>query len=245
MYQPNTYGDGLASVYDQIYPHTSDVDSAVTFIQAAAPQGRVLELGVGTGRLAFPLADAGLTVHGVDASEGILAKLTERDAEGRIETSVCDFTEELPEGEFDVVLIGLNTLFMVPDRDKQIDALRLMRSRLGEKGIAIAETYDPWYYHRQTEARVDVHHIGPTEIMIDTSYVSRKDQQVIIVHTVLDGGAPRKVLEMSRYAWPSELELMARAAGLTVREQWGGWNREPVMPDSKRYVWVFEAADES
>jgi 2-polyprenyl-3-methyl-5-hydroxy-6-metoxy-1,4-benzoquinol methylase len=245
MLAVNGYGDGLADVYDQLYPSTPDADHAARFVADQAPAGRVLELGVGTGRIALPLAELGLRVHGVDASEQMLKQLTERDPRGRVEVTLGDFTSALPEGQYDVVLIALNTLFMVPDRDRQIEVLRLMRSRLAPSGVAIVETYDPWYYHRQSavDPRVDVHQLGPDRLMLDQTHVSRLEQRVVIVHSLLAGGPPRKVVEVSRYAWPSELDLMGRLAGLRLRDRFGGWNREPVTEHSLRYVSVFEVAD--
>ncbi|WP_432924908.1 class I SAM-dependent methyltransferase [Microbispora sp. CA-135349] len=240
MFDPSAYGDGLASVYDRLYPHTPEADKAAQFIAGHAPGGRLLELGVGTGRLALPLAGLGMRVHGVDASAQILDKLKERDPEGKITATLGDFTADLPEGPFDIALIGLNTLFMVPDREQQIETLRLMRSRLGEGGVAIVETYDPWYYHRLTDPRVDVHHIGEKEIMIDTSYVSRSTQTVYIVHTTVAGGTPEKLVEISRYAWPSELDLMARIAGLRLRARYSDWDGGPVREDALRHISVFE-----
>lgn len=243
MFEASAYGDHIAAIYDDVYPHTPDVDLAAEFISELAPQGTVLELGVGTGRLALPLADAGLRVHGVDASTGILEQLAKRDPDGRVTASVADFTKELPDGQFDVVLIGLNTLFMVPERDWQINALRLMRERLAPGAVAIVETYNPWYYHRLSEPRVEVHHLGEEELMVDTAYVNRAEQRVVIVHSRLAGGAPTKFVEVSRYAWASELELMAKVAGLRLRERHAGWDRSPVTDDSVRYISVFEADD--
>ncbi|GAA0921467.1 class I SAM-dependent methyltransferase [Virgisporangium aurantiacum] len=243
MFDVTAYGDGLASVYDTLYPTTPDADQAAQFVNDEAPRGRVVELGVGTGRLALPMVKLGLRVHGVDASQRMLDLLAERDREGLVEVTVGDFTRQLPAGPFDVGLVALNTLFMVPDRDRQIETLRLLRSRLVPSGSVVVETYNPWYYHRLTEPRVDVHHLAPDRLMIDTSYADRVTQTVVIVHAELDGGTPRKVVELSRYAWPSELDLMARLAGLRLRDRFGGWNREPVTPETPRYVSVFEVAD--
>jgi SAM-dependent methyltransferase len=243
LFAVNEYGDGLAAVYDRIYPPAPDADATAQFVHDEAPDGRVLELGIGNGRLALPMAKLGLQVHGVDASKEMLKLLAERDSEGRIEVTVGDFTKQLPDGPFDVGLIGLNTLFMVREPDQQIETLRLLASRLVPAGVAVVETYNPWYYHRLAEPRVDVHHLGPEELMIDTSYVDRVNQSVAIVHALISGGAPRKVVELSRYAWAPELDLMARLAGLRLRDRFAGWNREPVTPESMSYVSVYVVSD--
>jgi SAM-dependent methyltransferase len=242
MVDVSTYGDGLASVYDALYPSTPDAEQAAHFVHEIAPKGRVLELGVGTGRLAVPMADLGLQVHGVDASEQMLGRWATRDPQRRVKASVGDFTSTLPDGPFDAVLIGLNTLFMVPDRDRQIETLRLAGTRLGHAGVLVVETYNPWYYHRLSEPRVEVHQLGPDKLMVDQDFADRLGQSVVIVHSILDGGAPRKVVEFSRYAWPSEFDLMARLAGLRLRDRFAGWKREPVTAESLRYVSVFEVS---
>lgn len=242
MFAANIYGDTLADIYEEIYPPGPDGDQAAEFISKNAPKGSVLELGVGTGRLALPMARKGLSVHGVDASSRMLEKLKENDTEKNVRVTEGDFSEELPNGLFDVSLIGLNTLFMVPDPEKQIDTLRLMRSRTKADGIVVVETYDPRIYHGRTEPKVDAHHLANGQISIHTTYVNSLEQTIVVAQTFIGEGTLNRLVEISRYAWLPELDLMARVSGLRLRSRFSSWNEEPVTDASRRYISVYEVS---
>ncbi|CAL9505369.1 Cypemycin N-terminal methyltransferase [Nocardiopsis dassonvillei] len=241
MQTANTYGDSLAGVYDMIYPASPLADQAAEFIAGLAPGGSVLELGVGTGRVALPMAARGLKVTGIDASEEMLRKLRENDPEGRITAVVGDFSEELPEGSFDVTVNPLNTLCMISDAEKQLDTLRLMRSRTADDGVVVLETYNPLVYHGLDEGtKTEAQHLQDGQVGLYTTYVDRMAQLAVIVRTFVGGEESSRLVELSRYVWPSELDLMARLAGLRLRERYAGWGREPLTHHSQSFVSVYE-----
>ncbi|WP_017585893.1 class I SAM-dependent methyltransferase [Nocardiopsis ganjiahuensis] len=244
MQTVNTYGDSLAGIYDMIYPTTPEADYAAEYISKLAPQGSVLELGVGTGRVALPMADRGLKVHGVEASEEMLRKLKENDPEGRVQSTLGDFSEELPEGKFDVTVNPLNTFCMVPDAEKQLNTLRLMRERTADHGVVILETYDPLVYHGLADGtKTDARHLQDGQVGIYTTYVDRTSQVAVVVQTFLGSDqSPGRVVELSRYVWPSELDLMARLVGLRLRGRYAGWREEPVTHHTGHFVSVYEVA---
>jgi SAM-dependent methyltransferase len=244
LHNASSYGDTLAEVYDQLYPGSPDADQAAEFISELSPKGRILELGVGTGRLALRMAAKGLQVHGVDASPKILQKLRDQDSENNVLLTEADFSEELPEGDFDVALIALNTLFMLPDPEKQIDTLKLMRSRVGSGGRVVVETYNPSIYHNLKGPEVSAHHLEDGVVCLATAYPHPGAQTIVIVQTLLGVENDQRLVEVSRYAWPSELDLMARLAGLRIKARYSSWSGETPTHESPRYVSVYEVASD-
>lgn len=235
------YGDSLAGIYDLLYPPSPEVAQVADFVHSLRPApATLLELGVGTGRLAVPLAERGFRVHGVDSSPRMLRKLAENDTTGTITSSVGDFAASTTGRRFDVVLLALNTLFMLPGQEEQIAALRNIREQLADDGVAVLEMYEPMVFHGLDEPTVRVHHLAADSLVIDTVQVSRSRQTALVVHTVLGPGTVRKVPEVSRYAWPSEFALMARLAGLRVTDRFSDWQRTPVSEDAQRYICVLE-----
>lgn len=236
------YGESLADVYDSLYPATGPaIDSMVAFLQELCPSpASLLELGVGTGRLAIPLAGHGYRVHGVDASPAMLAKLHENDPTGGVTTSVGDFGALAVEGRYDLVLTALNTFFMLPTQEQQINCLRGIHDALADGGVAVFETYNPQTYHRLTEATTRVGHLAPDALLLDTIQVNQSLQSVLVVHAIMGPGGLRKVPEVSRYAWPAEFDVMARLAGLRVTGRWADWDRGPVTDQAEKHVYVVE-----
>ncbi|WP_327190782.1 class I SAM-dependent methyltransferase [Streptomyces xinghaiensis] len=240
----SAYGDALADVYDQLYPAAGPaVDTMVAFLEGLRPTpATLLELGVGTGRLAVPLARHGYRVHGVDASAAMLEKLAENDTTGTVTSTRGDFTHRVVDDRFDIVLIALNTLFMLPTQEQQISCLRGVRDSLADGGVAVVETYDPMVYHQLTGPTSRFSHLAPDALLVDTVQVNRGLQSVLVVHTILTPGGLRKVPEVSRYAWPAEFDLMARLAGLRVTGRWSDWERGEVTDHTDRHVVTLEAA---
>ncbi|MGW6546321.1 class I SAM-dependent methyltransferase [Streptomyces massasporeus] len=238
----SAYGESLADVYDSLYPASGPaIDSMVGFLEELRPApASLLELGVGTGRLAIPLARTGYRVHGVDASPAMLTKLHENDSTGRVTTAVGDFSALVVEDRYDLVLTALNTFFMLPTQEQQISCLRSIHDALAHDGVAVFETYNPQVYHRLTEATTRVGHLAPDALLIDTVQVNQSLQSVLVVHTIMGPGGLRKVPEVSRYAWPAEFDVMARLAGLRVTGRWADWDRSPVTAQSEKHVYVVE-----
>ncbi|MDH6193257.1 SAM-dependent methyltransferase [Streptomyces sp. CZ24] len=238
----SAYGESLADIYDSLYPASGPaVDLMVAFLQELRPApASLLELGVGTGRLAIPLAAHGYRVHGVDASPAMLTKLHENDPTGDVTTSVGDFSALAVEERYDLVLTALNTFFMLPTQEQQISCLRGIHDALADGGTAVFETYNPQVYHRLTETTTRVGHLAPEALLLDTIQVNQSLQSVLVVHTVMGSGQLRKVPEVSRYAWPAEFDVMARLAGLRVTGRWADWDRSPVTDHSEKHVYVVE-----
>ncbi|MDU0301745.1 class I SAM-dependent methyltransferase [Streptomyces sp. PAL114] len=241
------YNEKMASVYEQMYPIGFDTDAAVEFLSGlVAPESRVLELGIGTGRIAVPMAERGFHLHGVDASEAMLAKLAERDEKGQVTARLGDFTRPGLDlgGDFPLVTLVLNTFFVAVSREAQLNCLRNVRDQLAEGGRFVLEAFDPSPYHVLTKPDFSMRYLGTNAVMLDTLMVDRSQQIMVATHTILDGGAPETTQHVLRYAFPLEIDLLAELAGLRLVERWAGWHKEPFTATSPRHVSVYERAEQ-
>ncbi|GAA2539041.1 MULTISPECIES: class I SAM-dependent methyltransferase [Streptomyces] len=241
----NPYDDLLADVYDLMYPDAlSGTAEAVEFVAGLCPPtGSVLEFGVGNGRLAVPLSARGLEVFGIDSSSRMLGDLAERDPDGKVKAVEGDFLTASTGRRHEVVLMALNTFFSLPQQEQQIDCLRRMREHLAPGGRVVLEAFDPSPYHRQEGERTTTRFLGPGTVMLESSHVVPSQQLIILVFALLADGPTRTAHTALRYAWPAEIDAMARCAGLRLVERHAGWEREPYGPGSQRHVSVYEAAD--
>ncbi len=216
-YDSTSYGNGFADVYDDWYATVTDVDATVTRILAlAGPSGRVLELGVGTGRLAVPLAHAGLDVVGIDSSAPMLARLeASADAAAVTVTSVCgDMVDDLPDGPFDVCLVAYNTIFNLLDPESQRRCFTAVASRLRTGGAFVVEAIVP------DENAPPGHDVSVRSMSVDRVVLSVSDHDPAHQRTsgqfveFTEAGGVRLRPWSIRWASPDELDAMASAAGL-------------------------------
>jgi len=252
-YRRSSYGDGFADVYDEWYTGLDDVDAAVTVVAELAFRSaadgrspRVLELGVGTGRLALPIAARGVAVAGVDTSEAMLDRLRARDLDGRVAVISGDMVDDQPDGPFDVVLVAYNTLFNLESAERQAACFRTAGPRLAPDGVLVIEAFVPEDPPREGSV-VEVRSMTASEVVLSVSRhdPTRQRAEGHFVH--LADGAPVRLRPWSiRYAAPTELDAMAAAAGLTLRDRWEGFHRQPFGADSPRHVSVYarSGADE-
>lgn len=235
------YDEKLVGVYDRMYPIDHDTDQAVAFVAALTPPGgRVLELGVGTGRIAVPLAERGFRVHGIDGSEAMLAELRERDPLGAVTTQLGDFTEEGTRRTFDTVTLVLNTFFVAITKEQQLSCLRLVRDQLAPGGRFVLEAFDPAPYHHLEKPDVSMRHLDARAVMLDTLTVDRAQQLMLSTHTIIEGGAPETREHLLRYAFPFEIDLLAELSGLRLVERTEDWAGTPYTAASLRHVSVYE-----
>ena len=238
-YDASTYGDRIADVYDELYPPESDVDEAVVLLADLAADGVVLELGVGTGRLALPLAARGVNVEGVDASATMVAKLKAKPGGERLKVRLVDFgREQLGEG-FTLVFVAFNTFFNLADQSSQVACFANVASALAPGGRFVMEAFVPDLGRFDRGQRTDTTAIAVQQVTIDSAIHDLVNQRVESIHTVVrpDGIAMYPVV--IRYAWPAELDLMARLAGLQPEHRWGGWDRQPFTATARQHVSVW------
>ena len=237
-YGPKTYGDRIADVYDGLYSGL-DTGAAVETLAELAGQGPVLELAIGTGRLALPLAERGLEVHGIDASEGMVAKMREKPGGDRIPVTMGDFADVAVEGRFSLVFVAFNTLFALLTQEDQIRCFENSAARLADDGVFVIEVFFPDLARFDRGQRTQTNFVEADRVMIDASRHDPVEQRVDSAHVVITESGTKLYPVNVRYAFPPELDLMARLAGLRLRDRWGDWRRGPFTAQSPRHVSVY------
>ena len=243
-YDHRSYGDGFADVYDEWYADVTDVDATVQrLVGLVGAEGRVLELGVGTGRLAVPMAAAGLRVVGIDTSAAMLEKLRERDADGLVESMLGDMTVDLPDGPFDAVLIAYNTVFNLLGEQDQPRLFRRVAERLGSGGVFVVEAFVPDVRTGDGSSEISVRSMAVDHVVLSVS-VNRPDEQVFEGQFVqfTDGAGVRLRPWSIRWATPGQLDEMATSAGLRLDDRWGDMTGAPFTDDSSQHVSVYRTA---
>jgi SAM-dependent methyltransferase len=237
-YGPETYGDRIADVYDALYSGLN-TEAAVDCLASLAGNGPVLELAIGTGRLALPLTERGLEVHGIDASEAMVAKLRAKPGGDRVPVTMGDFADVGVEGSYSLVFVAFNTLFALQTQEDQLRCFTNVAARLADGGVFVIEVFFPDLARFDRGQRVQVTRLDPNEVMLDASHHNAVEQRIESNHIVVTEQGIRLYPVNIRYAFPTELDLMARLAGLELKERWGGWGREPFTADSPRHVSVY------
>lgn len=238
-YDAATYGDRMAEVYDEWFAVPSDTEDTVAFLSDLAGPGPVLELGVGTGRVAVPLAQRGYEVHGVDASEAMVEKLRAKAGGEDIPVTIGDFAELNVEGEFSLVYVVFNTFFALLSQEDQVRCFSNVARRLREGGVFLIEAFVPDMTRWDQGQRIEARHVGDDGVVLDAARHDPVEQQVTSNHLVVSEAGVRMYPVRLRYAWPAELDLMARLAGLRLRGRWGGWHKEPFTASSVRHISVY------
>ena len=240
-HDPAAYGDRIAGVYDEWLGVPGDTDDEVAFLAELAGVGPALDLGIGTGRVALPLARAGVDVRGIDASGAMVERLRAKPGGGGIPVSIGDFADVGVEEDFSLVYVVFNTFFGLLSQEEQVRCFANVARRLREGGAFVVEAFmpDPTRFDRGQTTRTQRVEMGwvVLECSRHDPVAQRVDSQNVVIseeETKLYPGG------RIRYAWPSELDLMARLAGLRLRERWGDWRRKPFTAASTGHVSVYE-----
>ncbi|HEX6419931.1 MAG TPA: methyltransferase domain-containing protein [Acidimicrobiales bacterium] len=242
-YRPSTYGDRFADVYDDWYHDVSDVAATVERIAglAAARDGRVLELGAGSGRLALPLADRGLEVWAVDASAAMLARLRAKPGARRVRAVVDDMADLRAPGlpaTVGVVLCAFNTLFNLTDTAAQRSCLRRVHDLLAPGGCLLLEAFvpPPGGEADAVVSAVEPRHIGLDEVVLTVSRLDPATRTITGQHVQITEAGVRLRPWVLHYASPTELDALAAEAGLTLVERHAGWRGEPFAAGAPVHV---------
>jgi SAM-dependent methyltransferase len=247
-YRPATYGDRIADVYDDFYVNTpilGDVSAAVAFLASLAEGGPALELGVGTGRIALPLQAAGVPVHGIDASTAMVEQLRAKPGGGDIEVTIGDFRDFSLATRSSLVYVVFNTFFGLLSQDDQVTCFRAVAKHLRPGGVFVMEAFVPDLARFDRGQRVSAISVDPDSVSLEVSQIDPVGQFTDSQHVVIreDGISlyPVKI----RFAHVSELDLMARLAGLRLRERWADWDRASFSSDSPKHISVWELDPEA
>ncbi len=224
-YGPDTYGEKIADHYDERYPevHSSLIDRLVE-IGGAGP---ALELGIGTGRVALLLATRGVEVHGLDASPSMVERMRVKPGGGDIPVTIRNMEDLSGLGPFRMVYVVFNTFFSLLDQESQVRCFKSVASVLEPGGLFVMEAFVPDVARFDRNQRVSVVGIDTHEVAVDVAVYHPRDQTVVASNMVFGPTGRRQFPVKLRFAYPSELDLMARLAGLSLVERWGGWEKEP------------------
>jgi SAM-dependent methyltransferase len=210
----------------------------VDLLAGLAGAGRALELGIGTGRIAMPLAARGVPVHGIDMSRAMVARLRAKPGGGAVGVTIGDFATTRVDGPFSLVYLVFNTIENLTTQDGQVDCFRNAAAHLEPGGCLVIEVGVPELRRLPPGQTAVPFQISPERWgfdIYDTATQAMRSDYV----TFADGRCVYSSTPF-RYVWPSELDLMARLAGMTLRHRWGGWAREPFTADSRQHVSVWE-----
>jgi SAM-dependent methyltransferase len=235
------FGERVAERYDESSADMFDpavVDPIVDFLAELAGDGAALELGIGTGRIALPLAERGIRVHGIDLSEAMVAKLRAKPGAEEIGVTIGDFATTTVEGTFSVAYLVFNTIGNLTTQDQQVACFQNAAAHLGPGGCFVIEVGVPGVRLVPAGERFHVFDFGENHLGIDEYDVA--NQGLVSHHfSPVDGKWERLSIPF-RYVWPAELDLMARLAGMKLRERWSGWKRESFTSESTKHVSVWE-----
>jgi SAM-dependent methyltransferase len=223
---------------------TADVvGPAVDLLAELAGTGRALELGIGTGRIALPLARRGVPVHGIDLSSAMVARLRSKVSDEDIDVTIGDFATTTVDGTFSVAYLVYNTIENLTTQAEQVACFRNAAAHLEPGGCFVVEVEVPALRLLPPGERARVFHMTETYWGIDEFEVA--NQGLTSHHFTIVEGRVERVSIPFRYVWPAELDLMAELAGLRLRHRWDGWTREPFTSESRGHVSVWEKPDES
>ncbi len=239
-YDASTYGDRIAGVYDEMYDDLDDAGEIAGVLAEHAGGGRALELAIGTGRIALPLTARGVEVHGVDASEAMVARLRSKPGGDSIPVTIGDFGEVPVEGPFSLVYLVFNTLFALESQEEQVACFANVARVLEPGGCFVVEGFFPDVARFDRGQRVHATRVQVDRVTLDVSVHDPVAQTVLTQHVVLAQDRTSLYPVSLRYVWPSEMDLMARLAGLLLRDRWSGWKREPFTAPAQKVVSIYE-----
>lgn len=240
-YQDDTYGERIAGVYDAWYGKYDE--AAIQTLAGLARGRRALELGIGTGRIALPLQQKGVEVHGIDASQAMVAQLRRKPGGERIPVTFGNFADLAVEGQFFLIYVPFNTFYALLEQEEQVRCFQNAAAHLTPDGVFVIEAFVPdlarYSTGRQTMRVISQ---DTDELRFDASTLDPLRQQISSQHVLLSEKGVQLYPAKLRFVWPSEMDLMARLAGMRLRVRWGSWAQEAFTAESSRHISVYERA---
>ena len=235
------FGPRVAERFDERYAYQADaavVDPMVDFLAELAGNGRALELGIGTGRIALPLAQRGVRVHGIDLSEAMVAQLQAKPGAEQIGVTIGDFATTRVGGTFLLAYLVANTIMNLTTQEEQVACFRNVAAHLEPGGSFVIEVLVPGLRRLSPGETFQPFDVSPTHLGFDEYDVAR--QGLVSHHYWIENGEVEILSPPFRYVWASELDLMAQLAGMTLRERWEDWERQAFTSESTKHVSVWE-----
>ena len=237
------FGEEVAAHYDDPSDEMfqpAGIEPVVDLLAELAGDGAALELGIGTGRIALPLAQRGVEVHGIDLSSAMVARLRAKPGGEEIPVVLGDFATARAEGTFSLAYLVFNTIQNLTTQAEQVACFENVAAHLEPGGHFVIEVGVPSLRRLPPGETLRAFAHTPTHVGFDEFDVAR--QGLVSHHYELVDGAWQPHSVPFRYVWPSELDLMARIAGMTLVERWSGWRREPFTSESTSHVSVWRKA---
>lgn len=233
-----SFGEDVAGTYRD--SQRGDETVAVACLAQLAGPGPALELGIGAGRIALPLAARGIRVDGIEISPAMVVQLRVKPGGDQISVTIGDFAEVPVPGVYRLIYVVWNTFFNLLTQEEQARCFENVAAHLTDDGVFLIEAYTPAFLYRlSNDQYVEAESIEVAEVRLDLLRHDRATQIIEESHVSLSAAGVRLNPVVQRYAWPSELDLMARIAGLRLKHRWGGWNREPYTSASSLHVSVY------
>ncbi len=242
MHDDGYFGEEVAARYDADTSISAPevVDPVVDFLAQLAGDGRALEFAIGTGRIGLPLSGRGVPVHGIELSQAMVARLRSKPGAEAVGVTVGDMATTTVEGSFRVVFLVFNTIGNLTTQEAQVACFRNAAAHLEPGGTFVIEVGLPDLRRLPPGDTSRVFHLSDDRWGIDEYDVV--SQGMVSHHFAVRDGELKRLSVPFRYAWPAELDLMAQLAGMTLRERWAGWTREPFTAESRQHVSVWEKA---
>jgi SAM-dependent methyltransferase len=237
----NHFGESVAARYDESEGgmfEPAAVDPVVDFLAGLAGDGAALELGIGTGRIALPLTQRGVRVHGIDLSTAMVARLRAKPGGADIGVTIGDFATTTVEETFSVAYLVFNTIMNLTTQDEQVACFQNVAAHLEPGGCFVIEVGVPDLQRLPPGETFRPFTVTPTRLGFDEYDVV--SQGLISHHYRVVGDKLEVFSPPFRYVWPSELDLMARLAGMRLRERWSNWKRAPFTSESGMHVSVWQ-----
>ncbi len=233
-----SFGEDVAETYRDV--QRGDESAAVTFLAQLANGGPALELAIGAGRIALPLAARGIQVDGIDIAPAMLDQLRAKPGSDKISVTVGDFADVPVTGVYRLIFVVWNTFFNLLTQEDQVRCFQNVAAHLTADGSFVIEAYVPTFLYRlRNDQYVDAESIEVDRVQLDVLRHDAATQMLEESHVSLSQAGVSLNPVVQRYAWPSELDLMARLAGLRLKERWGGWNQEPFNSNSALHVSMY------
>ena len=239
----NYFGARIARTYEAKWPELFDpaaIQPVVSFLAGLAGSGTALELGIGTGRLAIPLSQRGVRVHGIELSPDMVAELRKKPGADGIGVTIGDFAAATVAGTFTLAYLARNTIMNLTTQDAQVDCFRNVAACLEPSGCFVIEVMVPELQRLPPGETFRAFTATPAHLGFEEYDVAR--QISYSHHYWITGGQVETFSVPFRYVWPSELDLMARLAGMALRERWSDWRRAPFAGDSRSHISVWQKA---
>lgn len=241
MHDDGYFDEHIAESYDEFSVDSFDptvLDPTVDFLAELAGGGPVLELGIGTGRVALPLAERGISVHGIELSKAMAARLRTKPGGDQIGVTIGDFSTAKVDGEFSLAYLVVNTIMNLTTQEAQVACFRNVADHLEPGGCFVIEVSVPDLQRLPAGEKLRPFRVDEDRLGFD-EYDIAEQREISHHFRQVDGQWERFSIPF-RYVWPSELDLMAQLAGMRLRERWSSWQREPFTSESRKHISVWE-----